>query len=342
MPGENQRPSPRLGWAGPVVPAAAWIFMAAALLSPVTLAQEGAVRGVHDPCLIEAGGVYHLFSTGPGIPVRTSRDLYHWERAGRVFPQNPAWFKDAVPGASWIWAPDICRYRGTYLLFYAVSRFGANRSSIGLATNTTLDPADPAFRWLDRGAVISSSRDDDWNAIDPNLFIDGDDRPWLTLGSYWSGIKLVQLDPATFKPVGDKPSLISLATRPDSHAVEAPFLIRHGALYYLFVSFDKCCRGVNSTYRVMVGRSTSLTGPYLDREGRSLLDGGGTELLASQGRVKGPGHNAVLHDGRQDWLIHHFYDADFHGAQTLQIRPLRWSAGGWPEVGAPITGPHVR
>ncbi len=303
------------------------------------MAQEGAVRGVHDPCMIKANGSYHLFCTGPGIAIRRSRDLYHWERAGRVFAENPAWFKEKVPGSSWVWAPDVCRFRGVYLLFYSISRFGSNRSSIGLATNTTLDPSDPAYRWVDRGPVISSNRDDDWNAIDPNLFVDRDERPWLVFGSFWSGIKLVRLDPATFKPAGGQPELVPLAARPDSHALEAPFLIRHGDDYYLFVSFDRCCRGVDSTYRIMVGRSASLTGPYRDRQGRSLLEGGGATVLASRGRVRGPGHCAVVHEGRHDWLVHHFYDGEFHGVPTLQIRPLRWTAEGWPKVGEPIAGP---
>jgi arabinan endo-1,5-alpha-L-arabinosidase len=310
------------------------------LLSARTMAQEGTVRGVHDPTLIKANGSYHLFSTGPGIPMRRSRDLYHWEKAGRVFSENPAWFKEAVPGSSSIWAPDVCRYRGAYLVFYSISTFGSNRSSIGLATNATLDPVDSAYRWVDRGPVLSSRHDDDWNAIDPNLFVDRDDQPWLVFGSFWSGIKLVRLDPSTLKPPGQRPELIPLAARPESHAVEAAFLIRHGDDHYLFVSFDRCCRGVDSTYKVMVGRSASLTGPYRDRQGRSLLEGGGTAILATQGRVRGPGHCALVHEGRRDWLVHHFYDADFHGVATLQIRPLSWSAEGWPEVGEPITGPQ--
>ena len=233
------------------------------------MAQEGAVRGVHDPSLIKANGSYHLFSTGPGIPIRRSRDLYHWEKAGASSARIPGGSRRQCRARRRS-GPDVCRYRGAYLVFYSISRFGSNRSSIGLATNATLDPADSAYRWVDRGPVISSSRDNDWNAIDPGFFIDRDDQPWLVFGSFWSGIKLVRLDPATLKPPGHRPELISLAARPDSHAVEAPFLIRHGDDHYLFVSFDRCCRGVDSTYRVMVGRSARSDGP-LSRSTRAIV-----------------------------------------------------------------------
>jgi arabinan endo-1,5-alpha-L-arabinosidase len=302
-------------------------------------AQEGAIRGVHDPCLIKANGVYYLFSTGPGIPIRRSLDLYHWERAGRVFDKLPAWCKEAVPGSAWIWAPDISSSGEGYRLYYSVSTFGSNRSCIGLATNETLDADSPSYRWVDHGPIVCSSREDDWNAIDPNLVRDRDDRIWLAFGSYWSGIKLVRLDPRTGVTYPGRLELRSLAARPEVKAIEAPFIVDHGGFYHLFVSFDRCCRGAASTYKVMVGRSREVTGPYLDRSGQPMLQGGGTPVLASQDRIRGPGHNAVLRDGDREWFIHHFYDAESHGAQTLQIRPLRWSADGWPIVGAPMAGP---
>ncbi len=295
------------------------------------------MRGVHDPCVILENGVYYLFSTGPGIPVRRSRDLYHWERAGQVFASNPAWFRDAVPGATWIWAPDVSRVHGRFFLYYSVSTFGSNRSCIGLATNATLDPARPDYHWVDEGPVICSRKEDDFNAIDPNLVAEASDRLWLTFGSFWSGIKLVRLDARTGKLESGPRQLIALASRPGSHALEAPFLIRHASDYFLFLSFDRCCRGAQSTYKVAVGRSQSLAGPYVDRLGTPLRDGGGTVILSSQGRVRGPGHNAVLQDGDHTWFVHHFYDAEQRGARTLQIRPLSWDETGWPVVGAPIT-----
>jgi arabinan endo-1,5-alpha-L-arabinosidase len=178
--------------------------------------------------LIKAHGEYYLFSTGPGIPIRRSRDLYHWERAGRVFDRTPAWFKEAVPGSAWIWAPDISSYEGGYRLYYSVSTFGSNRSCIGLATNQTLDPQSPDYHWVDHGPIVRSGRADDWNAIDPNMVRDHQNRSWLALGSYWSGIKLVRLDPHTGAPYPGVLELRSLAARPDVHAIEAPFVVPHG------------------------------------------------------------------------------------------------------------------
>jgi arabinan endo-1,5-alpha-L-arabinosidase len=314
--------------------------LAALLLAsrPATHAQEGAVKRVHDPCIIKAGDSFYLFSTGPGVPIRRSPDLFRWELAGRVFDAQPAWFAREVPGATGAWAPDIARFGGEYRLYYSVSTFGSNRSCIGLATNRTLDPADPEYRWVDHGPVLRSSRRDDFNAIDPNVVLDEEGKPWLAFGSFWSGIKLTRLDADTGKPI-EPVSLLTLASRPGSDAVEAPFLVRHDGSYYLFVSFDRCCQGVRSTYYVVVGRSSKLTGPYVDRQGRPMRDGGGTTVIEGAGRVRGPGHCAVLSDGGRDWLVHHFYDADDRGVPTLQIRPLTWDADGFPVAGEPIERP---
>src|SRR5262249_2325884 len=156
---------------------------------------------------------------------------------------------------------------------------------------------------------------------DPNVLLYPPDRPAMTFGSFWSGIKMVFLDARTGKPVPDAP-VYSLARRPSPDAIEAPFLFHRGRYYYLFVSFALCCRGVNSTYNLRAGRAERVTGPYVDREGKALMEGGGTHLLATQGSVIGPGHCAVLHDKRGDLLVHHFYDGEEHGTPTLQVRPL--------------------
>jgi len=302
------------------------------------LAQEGAVRGVHDPTIIKADDTYYLFSTGRGIPIRRSSDLYHWERVGRVFDDKPAWFAEKVPGARDIWAPDISFFNNRYHLYYSVSTFGSNHSCLGLATNRTLDPDDADYEWVDHGPVFCSTRADDFNAIDPNVVLDEDQTPWLAFGSFWSGIKLTRLDPETGKPT-DPERLIALAERPEAKAVEAPFLLRRDGSVYLFASFDQCCRGARSTYYVVVGRADELTGPYHDRDGAPMLKGGGTTVIESAGRVRGPGHCDVLTDDDREWLVHHFYDAERRGVPTLQIRPLHRDDDGFPSAGEPIDGP---
>src|SRR5690606_11380777 len=213
--------------------------------------------------------------------------------------------------------------------------FGSNRSVIGLAVNDTLNPQDDAYKWVDRGLVIESFPEDDYNCIDANLIIDADGVPWLAFGSFWSGIKMRRLDYDTGLPSNEDTTLYSLARRTEnSGSVEAPLIIRKGDYYYLFVSFDFCCRGVDSTYRVMVGRSENVTGPYIDRDGVPMLEGGGTQVTFPTERWRGPGHNSILQDGDRDYIVYHAYDAEAHGAPTLRIDPLVWDDDGWPAIPA--------
>ncbi len=221
-----------------------------------------------------------------------------------------------MPGATSIWAPDVAFFGGQYHLYYAVSTYGSQRSVIGLATNTTLDPANPAYRWVDHGPVIASRPGGRFNAIDPNVLVDGSGNAWLTFGSRWAGIEQVRLDPATGLPsqahasralVGRRQTR-TVAARPDGVTIEAPFLFEHNGEYYLFVSAGNCCAGVDSTYEILVGRSTSPSGRFLDRLGRPMTRGGGTRVLGSGGGLIGPGSASVLADGSGDWIDFQAYD----------------------------------
>jgi len=294
--------------------------------------QEGDVRQVHDPSIIKDGDTYYLFSTRAGIAIRCSNDLVHWRLCGDVFAHLPEWAVKDVPGLRGLWAPDVSYFNRRYHLYYSVSTFGSNRSSIGLATNETLDPASEKYRWVDRGRVIGSSISDDWNAIDPDVVLDEHDQPWLSFGSFWGGIKLRKLDPSTGKLSTQDETLYSLARRPTPGAVEASNIIRKNDYYYLFVSFDFCCRGKDSTYNIRVGRARRLTGPYLDRSGKPMMEGGGTLVVAGAGRWVGPGHCAVLQEKDRDWLVYHAYDTEWHGVSTLRISALRWDSEGWPTI----------
>ena len=296
---------------------------------------QGDIRQVHDPTIIKDGDTFYLFSTRAGIAVRCSKDLVAWRLCGDVFAHLPAWAVSDVPGLRGIWAPDISYFNGKYHLYYSASTFGKNRSSIGLATNQTLDPTSDKYRWDDQGKVISSYNTDDWNAIDPNIVVDEQGEPWMSFGSFWSGIKMRKIDRATGKISSTDTKLYSLASRPRSAelpgAIEAPAIVRRGGYYYLFVSFDFCCRGVNSTYNIRVGRSKQVTGPYLDRDNKDMMDGGGTLVLSGGKRWRGPGHCAVLRDQGGDKLVYHAYDADARGASTLRIAAISWE-GDWPTV----------
>ncbi|WP_437841954.1 arabinan endo-1,5-alpha-L-arabinosidase [Sorangium sp. So ce1153] len=295
---------------------------------PAALALSGDIQGVHDPSIVRAGELYHVFSTGPGIAIRTSADLVHWSLAGSVFSATPEWVASAVGDVDALWAPDISFWGGLYHLYYAASFFGTNRSCIGHATRDSLQA--PESRWLDHGAVVCSEGTD-YNAIDPNVVIDERGTPWLVFGSFWSGLKLMQLTLAGAPVAG---TLTSIASRP-STAIEAPFIVRRGEHYYLFASFDTCCTGASSTYKIMVGRSQALAGPYVDRLGNRMLDGGGSRVLTSSARWRGPGSNGLIRAGESWYNIYHSYDADADGMSVLRIAELSWDTGGWPESGGP-------
>jgi len=298
-------------------------------LSAMILNLSGNVTNVHDPTMIQADGVYYLVSTGPGIPIRCSKDMRVWEVCGRVFDTNPEWVTSAIVGVKDLWAPDIVYHKGLYYLLYAASTFGSNRSAIGLATNATLDASNPQYAWVDQGEVFSSHKTDPYNALDPNLVFDQSGKPWLVFGSFWSGIKMVEVDPVTFK-VAAGSKLISLAAKPGSDAIEGAFITWRDGLYYLFVSHDFCCRGVNSTYNIRIGRSEEITGPYLDQDEQPLTQGGGSVIYRGSERWRGPGHNSIYIEGDTYYMVYHAYDKNAAGVPTLRIEALKWDDAGWP------------
>jgi arabinan endo-1,5-alpha-L-arabinosidase len=289
---------------------------------------------VHDPStIIKCKDEYWLFYTGRGTPSYRSKDLLRWERGPATFSRAPAWAAEAVPGNRSgldFWAPDIIRVGDRYMLFYSVSTFGKNTSAIALATNPTLDPADPAFQWTDQGIVIQSNDKSDFNTIDPAVILDEQGDLWMSFGSFWSGIRMIQLDPKTGKRIASDSPIYSLA---HYESIEASYVYHHGDYYYLFVNWGTCCRGVNSTYNIRVGRGQKVTGPYLDKEGKDLLKGGGTLLLQTDGAFIGPGHAGIIKEGDKYWMSMHYYDGAQRGASILAIRPVTWDAQGWPIVG---------
>jgi arabinan endo-1,5-alpha-L-arabinosidase len=305
---------------------------------PPQVEMQGDLRA-HDPSLIREGNVYYVFSTGGSLAIRTSTDLLHWQVIGTVFDAVPSWVSQTVGReVKDLWAPDISYVNGVYYLYYCGSVFGKNTSVIGLATNTTLDPTSPHYHWTDRGAVIQSSLSDDFNAIDPNLSIDAQGNPWLAFGSFWTGIKLRRLDPHTFKPSSSDTTFYALAANPaGGDAIEAPFIIYRNGYYYLFASIDKCCSGADSTYKTVVGRSSAITGPYLNKDGNPMGQNADfTILLTGYSNVRGPGGESVYRDRGNDLLIHHYYDANEDGAIKFFIRKLLWSSDGWPSTSEPL------
>ena len=331
-----------------------WSGVAHAEKNPQALKLDGDVAGAHDPSMIHVGvgavGTYYVFTTGraPGggqLAIRCSNDLNHWRFCGQVFDAVPAWIHERSPGTRDLWAPDISYSHGEYRLYYAYSLFGKNTSGIALATAKSLDSSSPDYGWHDQGLVLESKADDDYNAIDPNYVEDNAHHGWLSFGSFWTGIKMRSIDATTGKLSAANTTTYSLASRakpanPEPRpaglpsnwqAIEAPFVVHHGGFYYLFASFDLCCRGIKSTYRTVVGRSASITGPYLDRERVPMLQGGGTTILSANGQWLGPGGESILLGHHEpDLIVFHAYD-HVTGKSALQISTISWK-GGWPSA----------
>jgi arabinan endo-1,5-alpha-L-arabinosidase len=283
---------------------------------------------VHDPSAVRlADGSYVVYSTHDKIEARVSQDGRTWRRAGSAFTEIPDWWRAYSPEGD-PWAPEVTYRGGVHWLYYAVSSFGSNHSAIGLATSVSGRPG----TWQDRGVVFATTTSDHYNAIDPAV-IEADGKVWMSFGSYWTGIRMIELDRRTGKPATDDPEVLHLATRPDEpYAVEAPYIVKHRGQYYLFVSYDRCCAGTESTYNIRVGRATSPTGPYYDRDGTPMTEGGGELLLAGHGRYVGTGGQSVLRDRGRDVLVYHYYDAADEGRPKLGLNALTWGKDGWPAV----------
>ncbi len=277
--------------------------------------------GAHDPTLLIHGERWFVFTTGRGLQRLESTDAGKtWRRLAPVVNQAPAWWAEAVPEHKGldVWAPKLFAHRGRFWVLYSISSFGKNRSAIGLASSDK-----PDGDWRDEGRVVQSMATDNFNAIDPDLFVEKDGRLWLSYGSFWGGIRLTELSADTLRPIGETQFI---ARR--KGGIEAPTVARHGDWVYLFASYDLCCRGADSTYNIRVGRARSVEGPYLDRDGKDLMDAGGTQLLTGGARWKGPGHQDVV----GDWLVHHAYDTERGGKPHLRIKRLSWSDDGWPVI----------
>ncbi|HEY3411663.1 MAG TPA: RICIN domain-containing protein [Armatimonadota bacterium] len=320
---------------------AAWIAMSSA--SAIVLQGQ---FGTHDPSrIIKCNGRYYVYATGANIQMRYSVDLVHWSNGQSVLAANdsangvPQWARNASPGntGNVCWAPDIVYFGGLYHLYWSFSTFGSPNSVIGLMTNPTLDPGDASYHWTDQGMIVQSSTSTAGpNCIDPAPVYDSGGNLWLVYGSYNGyGIGLTRLDNTTGLRLSPASAIYHLA----SSNIEASYILPHGSYYYLFYNAGTCCAGANSTYHIMMGRSASITGPYLDKAGKNLLSGGGTLFLASAGNKIGPGHMGVYNDGTIERFTYHLEsDGTNYGASTLNLQTLLWGSDGWPVAGYELPG----
>jgi arabinan endo-1,5-alpha-L-arabinosidase len=322
-----------------------------ALTYSLSLSASAKQVDVHDPVMAKEGNTFYVFSAGPGITFYSSKNLKEWHKEGEIFNTPPAMAREVAPEfAGHLWAPDVQFHNGKYYLYYSASAFGKNTSGIGVAVNKTLNPKSPSYQWQDLGTVIQSIPNrDDWNAIDPNIVEDEQGNGWMVFGSFWSGIKMFKLNTDWTKPA-EPQEWHNLAERPRSKtlysesasetpksdaangAVEGPFIFKKNGYYYLFVSFDKCCRGKDSNYNIRVGRSKSATGPYLDKEGKDMRDGGGSLVLAGDADWVGLGHNSAYSFDGKDYLVFHAYETADHYLQKLKVLEMKFDADLWPKV----------
>jgi arabinan endo-1,5-alpha-L-arabinosidase len=284
-------------------------------------AQVGAPY-IHDPSTIaECEGKYYTFGTGGGGLI--SDDGWSWH-GGAERPGGGA-------------APDVLKIGDRYLIIYGATGGGlggGHNGRILTMWNKTLDPKSPDFRFTSPVEVASSDGMEDQDAIDPGLLLDPTTgRLWVSYGTYFGTIRLIELDPKTGQRMkGNKEQDIAIDC-------EATDLIYRDGWYYLLGTHGTCCDGVNSTYNIVVGRSKSVTGPYLDNVGRDMLQGGGRMVIAAGDRVCGPGHfgRTIIDEGVEIMSCHYEADFDWGGRSVLGIRPLLWR-NGWPIAGERFRG----
>ncbi len=299
----------------------------------------------HDPVIIKQDSTFYLFLTGGDMA--KSPDLKNWERVNPV-PNKLDWVtEDIIPGyRGGFWAPDIQFLDGVYYLYYSPSAFAKNTSAIGVMTNKTLDQSSPEYKWEDHGMILRSIPGRDfWNAIDANVYFEkkwgGETTGWLSFGSFWGGLKLVKLAP-DMKSLAEPQEWYTIAkqertfgmpdTDPGDGTIEAPFIYRRHQYYYLFVSTDYCCRGLDSTYKVVVGRSRDIRGPYFDKEGMPMYAGGGTLVAGETEEYAGIGHCAVYDFDGKTYFVAHGYDKNDAGRSKLVLKEIEWDRAEWPTV----------
>lgn len=286
---------------------------------------------VHDPVMIKEGDTYYIFSTGKGIPIKTSKDKVTWKNSDVVFNNPlPTWYKTDIPeqdGA--LWAPDIHYRDGKFHLYYSVSAWMNFNSSIGYATNTTLNPNDPAYKWVDEGQVIGVKNGGKGvNVIDPNVVVEKNGKVWLLYGSYKAGLRLVELNKKTGKLKSKNPELITITPS----LGEGSYIIKGPEYYYIFASRGICCKGIQSTYQVVMGRAKNIKGPYLNKQGESWLDNKYIVFLEGNYEEPGRGHNGFFTERDTTFVVYHAYTRSAEGASLLNIKPVYVDADGWPTI----------
>ncbi|MES2347347.1 MAG: family 43 glycosylhydrolase [Pseudomonadota bacterium] len=316
---------------------------------------------VHDPYMLrDSGGKYWLYGSHQTLATSTDGvnfSMYTSCTSGQmggyapncppIGPDYSSWSGLQTPkgwnsGANTdVWAPSLMLVNSTYYQYYSIPYLPSTGAEAVIGVATSSSPAGP---WTDKGFVTKSWNSTTtsppsgfWattdNAIDPAPFLDASGNWWMAWGSWTDGTHLIQLDPATGLKKANT-SVYTLAQRgTPSAGEEGPFIYYYNGYYYYFAPINVCCNGTSSTYRTIVGRSASVTGPYVDRGGVALTAGGGTILVSTHGNIIGPGGGSVFTDtgnNNAPTFVYHYYDGNNGGRATLGINQLGFTADGWP------------
>ncbi|KAH7024892.1 putative arabinan endo-1,5-alpha-L-arabinosidase A [Microdochium trichocladiopsis] len=322
--------------------AALSILLSAAPASAQNYPPPGTCLGncyARDPAFIKrSDGKYFRFTTRDLIGIQTATDIRGpWTSVGSVIQGRSI---INLPGNTELWAPDISRVGDLYYLFYAVSTLGSKTSAIGYATSPSMEPG----TWTDRGAVLTSGPDSPYNAIDANLYHSADGRELhLQWGSYWQGIYTQPLTisgTSVTLRAGTSPKNIAYLPA-GNHPQEGAFVYLQNGAWWLFLSRGRAGQygddpanfPVADAYKIFVCRGDSPTGPFFGKLGRSCLDGGGTEVLATQGNIFAPGGQGVWQDDvHGDVLYYHYFNRNIgygDGDERFGWNVLKW-IDGWP------------
>ena len=302
----------------------------------------------HDPSMVRFEDGYALMSTNNNLQLWTSEDAYTWRDHKSTVSAIPQWAYTYAPGTEGIWAPDVFYMNGEYRVYYCVSVFGKRSSAIGYQSTKSIMPGSSGYGWTDHGHVFHTTTSDKYNAIDADVVRDTEGNYWMAFGSFGLGIQLIKLDATTGYQASDDKTVYNIARRTSSAsggAEEGPSLIEHNGQYFLFTAWDKCCQqGANieqTTYKTAYGRADKVTGPYKDRAGYTMANGGGTILLERYGRYVGPGGGEAFQDLNRVRFVHHYYDNAGDKFNHIHIRDVVFTEDNWAEMGQPFLGRYL-
>lgn len=321
--------------------------VAVLMVSSVSMAAEWYAKETqwagHDPDIIRYEDGYALMTTDNHLLMQTSEDALNWKKNDPAMPQFEKWLYTYAPNMIDIWAPHIKYVGGEYRVYYCGSEMGIRSSGMGFMSSKEIDPAKPGYGWKDQGEVIHTVKSDAYNAIDATVIKDLQGKVWMGFGSWGTGIHVIELDEKSGK-VATGAKMTNIANRGGS-GVEGASLIEHNGKYFLFTAWDNCCKtGANlegNSYKTVVNRANAVTGPYLDRNGKTALNGGGTILLQRYGRYYGPAGGEAFEDINRQRFVNHYYDKSDTGRAKIQVRDIVYTEDNWPELGQPFLGRYL-